>query len=69
MNIFTNEKIQKIKNGTLILSVLLFLASFTQVAFYKGSVDSPTEINSLFAFLFGFLSLQEMAFRGLLIHL
>ena len=65
MNIFTNEQIQKIKNGTLILSVLLFLASFTQVAFYKVSVDSPTEINSLFAFLFGFFVIAGNGFSWL----
>lgn len=50
-----------LKTGTILLSLILLLSSFTQTAFYTGS----KEVESLFAFLFGLFIATDTGFSWL----
>ncbi len=50
MTNFIANKTIYLKKGTILISLILLLSSFTQNAFYVGSKG----VHSLFAFLFGF---------------
>lgn len=55
MTNYKDNKTIYLKKGTILISLLLLLSSFTQSAFCVGS----KEIESLFAFLFGFFVVME----------